>query len=153
MHLGNKKKNTIEFRISNGTTNPETVKENVFLYASLIKSAVDMTRYPEKFVEKQQKFYKRDILEEEKVDAFLDLIMDEPVDRQVYKERWESVKDAPVFTETRGGKNFGVSFKKDEIKEMAQNVSFYDTKIIFEKIKENLRVYKNERGVEINGTR
>ena len=151
--LGYKKRNTVEFRISNGTINPETVKENVFLYASLIKTAVDMTKEPEKFAERQKKFYQRDISEEEKVDSFLGFIMDEPADRDIFKQRWESVKDAPVFTEAKGAKNFGASFKKNDLKDIAEKVPSQDTKNIFSKIKESLKKQMNVRGVETNGAR
>ncbi|MCI8481950.1 MAG: hypothetical protein HFJ27_02445 [Clostridia bacterium] len=118
-NLGIKNKNTIEFRLSNGTINPQTIKENVFLYASIIDTVVKITKEPEKMSEKLRKFYKRDISEEEKVDAFLGLIMNYQEDRQIYKDRWESVKNAAVFHETEGVKRFSESFKKEEFKREA----------------------------------
>ena len=105
-NFGKGEKNTIEFRLSNGTINPETIKQNVFLYASLINTSVEMTKNPEKYADKLQTFYQRDVSEEEKAKAFLELIMDDEQDRQIYMDRWESVKDAPVFSESKGAKQF-----------------------------------------------
>ncbi len=138
INMGDKKKNTVEFRISNGTICPQTIKENVFLYASLIKTAVDMTKNPEQMQSKLQNFYQRDVSEEEKVDAFLNLTMDYPEDRSIYKQRWVSVKDAPVFSETKGSKRFGESFRKEDLKKVAEKVPVSKAKVIFSKIKESL---------------
>lgn len=105
-NMGSKSKDTIEFRMSNGSINPQTIKENVFLYASLIKTAVDMTEHPEEMQDALKNFYKRDVTEEEKADAFLSLVMEHPEDRQVYKDRWESVKDNPIFSQSIGAQRF-----------------------------------------------
>lgn len=113
-NLGQRKKNTIEFRLSNGTIDPKVIKENVFLYASIIDTAVRMTKNPELYSDRLKKFNQRDVTEEEKVDAFLGLIVDNDQDRQVYKDRWESVKDNPIFSESKGAKRFSRDvFKKE----------------------------------------
>ncbi len=119
-NFGAGKKNTIEFRLSNGTIDPQIVKENVFLYASILNTAVEMTRNPEKYTEKLQEFYKRDVTEEEKAKAFLGLVMDNQEDRQVYMGRWKSVKDAPVFLNSKGSKKFASgTFIKDDYRDAA----------------------------------
>lgn len=145
-NLGNKKRNTVEFRISNGTIKPTTIKENVFLYSSMIKTAVDMTREPEKKKKSVQEFYKRDLSEEEKAKAFLDLIIDDEEDRKVYLRRWESVKDAPIFKQETD--KFGESFKKEDLRKQAQNVSSISTQNMFEKIKTSLLRNKKKEDVE-----
>ena len=53
----NNGKNTIEFRMANGTLNPEVIKQNVFLYGSLINTAIQMTENPQEFEEKLETFY------------------------------------------------------------------------------------------------
>ena len=121
-NMGSKKKNTIEFRMHNGTKEFSTIKENVFFDASLIVTAVEMTRNPEKYQTKLAEFYQTDISEEEKVDGFLNLIMENQEDRDVYKKRWQSVKDAPVFT-TEGSKNFAQDrFQREDFKEISDRV-------------------------------
>lgn len=56
-NIGNSKKNTIEFRMANGTLDPEVIKQNVFLYASIIDTAVKMTRSQENMT-KNAKIFK-----------------------------------------------------------------------------------------------
>lgn len=119
-NLGTKNKNTIEFRMSNGTTNPQTLKENVFLYASILNTAVEMTQNPKMYQERLQKFYQRNVSEETKANNFLELIMDSQEDRKIYMDRWESVKDSPVFTKN-GAKNFANNtFIKDDFQLFAE---------------------------------
>lgn len=65
-----------------------------------------MTEHPEEMQDALKNFYKRDVTEEEKADAFLSLVMEHPEDRQVYKDRWESVKDNPIFSQSIGAQRF-----------------------------------------------
>ena len=65
-NIGNSKKNTIEFRMANGTLDPEVIKQNVFLYASLINTAIKITDNPELYKENLSEFYKTDINENTK---------------------------------------------------------------------------------------
>lgn len=96
-NIGNPKKDTIEFRMANGTLNPEVIKQNVFLYASLINTAIEVTENPEKYNHRLSEFYRTDMSEQEKAVSFLNLIIENPEDRRIYMERWESVKTAEVF--------------------------------------------------------
>lgn len=130
-NMGDNKKNTIEFRMSNGTLDPQTIKENIFLYASLISTAVEMTNNPGQMQSKLENFYKTDVTEEEKVDLFLNLIIEEPEDRQVFKERWQSVKDAPVF-KTEGAKRFAQNrFRRDEFSQISETTKGTQVKSAF----------------------
>ena len=131
-NIGSENKNTIEFRMSNGTIDPETVKENVFLYASLIKTAVEMTQNPELNSDKVDKFFNKDVSEEEKVGCFLELIMDEQEDRDVYKRRWLSVKDHPIYNKNN---NFAKgTFKKTDFAEVALDVKRSSMQNVFDYI-------------------
>lgn len=118
-NIGNSKKNTIEFRMANGTLNPEVIKQNVFLYASLINTSIKMTKNPRLYQNKLEEFYKTDITEKDKAINFLNLIIENPADRKIYMDRWESVKDAKVF-ENNFKKGFAKNrFKKEDFKEIA----------------------------------
>lgn len=118
-NIGNLKKNTIEFRMANGTLDPEVIKQNVFLYASLINTAIKMTDNPELLKDKLSIFYKTDVTEKEKAENFLNLIMENSEDRQIYMNRWESVKQAQVF-EKNHKKGFAQNrFKRDQFKKIA----------------------------------
>ena len=119
-NIGNKKKNTIEFRMANGTLNPEVIKQNVFLYASLMNTAINMTENPEKYEEKLQEFYRTDVDEGQKAESFLNIIMENPEDQKIYMERWESVKDAKVFSKNEN-KGFAKDrFKREQFKNIAE---------------------------------
>ena len=82
-NVGNPKKNTIEFRTSNGTLNPEVIKKNVYLYASVLQTARTMALEPEKLQEQMQQFYRTDVTEQEKVQSFLNLVFESEEDRIV----------------------------------------------------------------------
>lgn len=118
-NIGNPKKNTIEFRMANGTLDPEVIKQNVFLYSSLINTAIQITDNPELYQDKLSEFSRTDISEKEKAEKFLTLIMDNPEDRKIYMDRWESVKDDKVF-EKNEKKGFAQNrFTREQFKQIA----------------------------------
>ena len=149
-NIGNAKKNTIEFRMANGTLNPEVIKQNVFLYASLINTAIKMTEQPDMYKEKLDKFYETDVTEKEKAENFLGLIMDSPEDRQIYMDRWESVRDANVF-QKNDRKGFAQNrFKREEFKNIAQRTPGELVHSAFAQIKEIMARTRDERGTVEN---
>ena len=48
------------------------------------------------------------------------------------------VKEDSVFKEAKGAKNFGISFKKEDLKEVAEKVSGNKVNAVFEMIKDSL---------------
>ena len=119
-NIGNSKKNTIEFRMSNGTLNPEVIKQNVFLYASLINTAIQIADNPQNYECKLGEFYKTDVTEEQKLNSFLNLIMQKSEDRKIYFERWKSVKDDQVY-KNNYKKGFSQNrFQREEFKKIAE---------------------------------
>lgn len=118
-NIGNPKKNTIEFRMANGTLNPEVIKQNVFLYASLINTAIKVTENPDNYKDLLTNFYRTDVSEKQKAKNFLDLIIENPEDKSIYMERWNSVKDAQVFKKNYK-KGFAQNrFRREEFKNIA----------------------------------
>lgn len=122
-NVGNPNKNTVEFRMANGTLDPNVIKQNVFLYASIIKTAVEMVDNPEKYTDRLEKFYNRDVTEKEKAENFLDLIMDSEEDKKIYMDRWESVKDSEIFKDANKRRIFPETFKKDDFKDLSRKVA------------------------------
>lgn len=121
-NIGNSQKNTIEFRMANGTLNPEVIKQNVFLFSSLINTAIKMTENPELYQDRVTEFYKTDVIEKEKVENFLSLIMDNPEDRRIYMDRWKSVKDAQIFL--KNDRKFSPNrFKREQFNQIATRTS------------------------------
>lgn len=122
-NIGNSKKNTIEFRMANGTLDPNVIKQNVFLYASLISTAINITEKPKLYEKKLSEFFKSDVTEQEKAINFLNLIMEDPENRKIYMDRWKSVKDAPVF-QKNDKKGFSQNrFIKEDFKPIVERTS------------------------------
>lgn len=144
-NIGNSKKNTIEFRMANGTLNPEVIKQNVFLYASLINTAIQMTERPKEFQEKLDTFYKTDVTEEQKAQSFLDLIMQNSKDKQIYMDRWQSVKDSQVF-EKNSKKGFSQQrFNREQFRTIAQRTPANRIKHTYSSLK-RIMLKTNEKG-------
>ena len=144
-NIGNPEKNTIEFRMANGTLNPKTIKQNVFLYSSLINTAIKITENPELYQGKLSEFYRTDVSEEKKAENFLNLIIENPEDIKIYMERWESVKNAAVF-KNNSKKGFAQNrFKREEFKEIADKVPESNMRLAFNQIKKMLSK-QNDKG-------
>ena len=144
-NIGNSKKNTIEFRMANGTLSPEVIKQNVFLYASLINTAIQMTENPQEFEDKLDAFFRTDVTEEQKAQNFLNLIMQDPDDRQIYMDRWQSVKDAKVFAKNNK-KGFAQNrFKREQFKQIAIRTPADRVKLAYSRIRQII-ARTNEKG-------
>lgn len=148
-NIGNSKKNTIEFRMANGTLNPEVIKQNVFLYSSLINTAINITEKPELYKDKLSEFYKTDVSEKEKAENFLNLIMENPDDRKIYMDRWDSVKDAPVFHENYK-KGFAKNrFNREQFKKIAMRTPADVVRSTYSYINEMIKTnYKGDVGYD-----
>lgn len=144
-NIGNSKKNTIEFRMANGTLDPEIIKQNVFLYASLMNTAIQITENPVKYKENLDKFYITDVTEEEKANNLLNLIMNDPDDRQIYFERWQTVKNADVFKNNER-KGFAQNrFKREQFSKITERTPASMVKQAYSYIQQTL-ARMNEKG-------
>ena len=149
-NLGNSNKNTVEFRMANGTLDPNVIKQNVFLYASLINTAIEITKNPEIYQNKLDNFLDNNVDEQQKAENFLNLIMESPEDRIIYMERWESVKDAQVFQKNES-KGFAKNrFKKEQFRQIAMRTPYEMVRSTHNFIKEKLAITK-EKGVIADG--
>lgn len=134
----NNGKNTIEFRISNGTTNPDTWIENARLYGRIVQISqklAEIEKQPEHSKEDEKLLdlkgqLKEEIPEQEKMEILLELLFSEE-ERKVYRERYisssellEQIPDEKnPFQETEFSR---VDFKKkkhslDEFHDVAVN--------------------------------
>ena len=144
-NIGNPNKNTIEFRMSNGTLSPKVIKQNVFLYASLINTAIEITKNPMIHQKKLETFYRTDVTEKEKAENFLNLIMENPDDRKIFMDRWESVKDASIFKKN-DKKDFAPNrFTKNQLKHIAVRTPYKALHQTFLNIKQMVE-RANEKG-------
>lgn len=142
-NIGNPKKNTIEFRMANGTIDPDEIKKNVFLYASIIETSIKSYENPELYKERLDKFFDTNVTEEEKANNFLELIIDDPADRQIYMDRWRSCKDNIVYAKN-DKKGFAQNrFKREQFKNIAYRTPLSKIKEVYEKIKSSLTLDKS----------
>ena len=95
-NLGNPKKNTIEFRIPNGPKNNKVQIENIKLFGKLLEVSKEMSNN-KNLEEKLELFMNHDLSEKEKVEALLDLLFKEENDKEIYRARWDSVKEEKIF--------------------------------------------------------
>lgn len=149
--------------MSNGTLDLEVIKQNVLLYASLINTSIKMTENPELYKDKLTAFYRTDVSEKEKAENFLDLIIENPEDRQIYMDRWESVKQADVFQnndkKSEEKKEFALKDKNEFIEKEKQKKEEFQGKDIYKLFDErrniseitldnNLMIIKKENFLE-----
>ena len=95
-NLSNAYKNTIEFRLSNGTIDYNIIRENILLYARLIQMvkihSIDPTR-KKKQLEDFNEAFEYGAPEIARIDQFLELVFDNEEERQIYYKRWLSKFD------------------------------------------------------------
>ena len=118
-NVGKAEKNTIEFRLANGSVNYDIWRENCLLFGRLIQTAkICSIDYSIK-KEKLQKLFEPDLSEKEKLIRFLDLIFEDEKEKQIFYKRWESRSgEKPLF----GEKNVTTYHrqKKSEIKKIKE---------------------------------
>lgn len=129
MNISNPYKKTIEFRISNGTIEPETWVENINLFGGIISASEKLNKIQlkieEERTEEEQQYLKKfeklkdtTILREEKLENLLELTVPKE-EREIYRNRYKVNskifdKEAIILGELRkrstGGK--ALDFKK-----------------------------------------
>ena len=134
----NNGKNTIEFRIPNGTINPDTWIENARLYGRIVEMSQRLaeiekqTEYSQediRLIELRDKL-KEDIPEQEKMENLLELLFTEE-ERQVYRERYNAsskiLEQLPEEKNPLRKTKFGkVDFKKKHSLTEFQEVAIKD---------------------------
>lgn len=124
----NNGKDTIEFRISNGTIDPDTWIENARLYGRIVEIAeklAEIEKNPIKSNEEKRllslkEYLKKDISENDKMEVLLNLLFSKE-ERQLYRERYISTienlkeidEDYNPFSE--------ISFSKVDFKKKKEN--------------------------------
>ena len=98
-HAGEENKNTIEFRLSNGSIDPNIIKENVTLYGSVVKAAVYGARNHGYKSEQFERLKDRELTEEERAKVLMDLLFDSEETRNIFMKRFYSVKDGQIYNE------------------------------------------------------
>lgn len=148
-NLSSRKKNTIEFRMANGSLDPEVIKQNVYLYGSLLNTAREMTLNPEYKKDEVSLLQRTDCTEEEKADRLLNVLFNDEEDKKIYKNRWKSVKDAPVFAQNTK-KGFAKDrFVREDIKQVAEKTPLSKLQEAMTSIKEKIKQRENSKDADI----
>lgn len=93
----------IEFRLFNSTLSPEVIMQNLLLTSKLCEVSLEMSKNPNHKKKEFEKLLCHDLNEEEKLDSLLDLLFDNKEEKDVYKNRWISVKDKKSYRKFRTG--------------------------------------------------
>lgn len=133
----NNGKNTIEFRIPNGTINPDVWIENARLFGRIVQMSqrlAEIEKQPELSKEEEHlielnEMLKQDISEEQKMEILLELLFKEE-ERHVYRERYNKCtkrlkempdEENPLNNSKFSSVNFKKKHSKDEFHEVAVN--------------------------------
>lgn len=92
---------TIEFRMPNGTIDIDTLRENIYLFGQLLNISKQMSLNPEYKNKEFSTLKRHDLTEKEKVESLLNLLCDDKQDKNIYRQRWESVKSHHSFEQLK----------------------------------------------------
>ena len=97
-NVGLRKKNTIEFRLSNGSVDYGVWRENIMLYGRMIQMAKMQSIDPTRKKKEMEAFFEKEIPEKEKIKRFLNLVFDNDEEKEIFYKRWQyRAGEVPVF--------------------------------------------------------
>ena len=94
-------KNTIEFRMPNGTIDINVIRENIRLFGQLLNISKQMSNNPDYKKDTFLILKNHDLTEREKVECLLDLLFDDDHEKDIYRQRWNAVKENNSFEELK----------------------------------------------------
>ena len=93
--------NTIEFRMPNGTIDVNIITENIRLFGQLLSISKQMSIDLEYKKEEFSTLKNHDLTEKEKVESLLNLLFDDEQEKNIYRQRWDAVKDHSSFEQLK----------------------------------------------------
>lgn len=99
MNIGKKEKNTIEVRIPNGTIEIKELLNNIRLFGKIFEVSKKMTDNPEYKKDIFDKLKNKNVTEKRKLETLLELLFDKEQEKEIYRNRWDLVKEYNIFTE------------------------------------------------------
>ena len=131
-------KNTIEFRMPNGSLEPEIILQNITLYARIMQVSKELTKITNKIKngkqitkdEKQKIIYKemlkREIPDDDNMKILMKLLFDDKEERTVYEKRYYANKDLFSYMDSiRGTKFPKLDYEQLNDKDIMQEVENY----------------------------
>lgn len=106
-HMGLSLKNPgrIEMRLFNSSLEPDIIFQDLLISSKLFEASLKTAKDPEYKKEEFQNLLRRSLSEKEKVEALLNLLFDKEEQKEIFRKRWESVKDNPEYKKYRSGKD------------------------------------------------
>lgn len=90
-------KNTIEFRLANGSLDYDVIRQNIKLYGKIIETVINVAKNPEYKRTEYREIFNREVNEEKKLSNTLDLLFDSNEEKEVYKRRWKNVHNSEIY--------------------------------------------------------
>ena len=125
----NNGKNTIEFRVPNGTINPNTWIENVRLYGRIVQMAENLAQIEKKSEKTEEDIHleglmqllKSNMPENEKMEVLLELLFTEE-ERKIYRDRYYTNSKKLEYNDTIRNLKFAerVDFRKHTVQEFGE---------------------------------
>lgn len=99
-NIGKSNQNTLEFRLANGTLNPDIWIQNINLFGSIIVAARELQEIEQTNSQTNNKKYilfedicTKDMSNDEKLESLLQILFKDEQQRNIYRERYEANKD------------------------------------------------------------
>lgn len=125
----NNGKNTIEFRVPNGTINPNTWIENVRLYGRIVQMAEKLAQIEKKSEKTEEDIHleglmqllKSNMPENEKMEVLLEILFTEE-ERKIYRDRYYTNSKKLEYNDTIANLKFAerVDFRKHNVSEFGE---------------------------------
>lgn len=95
---------TIEFRIPNGTIDINTITQNIRLFGQLLNVSKQTSLDKEYKKEEFLVLKNHNLTEREKVESLLNLLFDDEKEKDIYRQRWDKIKDNDYFEQVKAEK-------------------------------------------------
>lgn len=106
-NIGIPRKNTIEFRLPNGTVDYDILRENIAFFGKILKISKLRAVEPSIKQKEWEDFFEEGLEEKEKVQRFLDLVFNTEEEKDVYLQRWQYM----------AGEHININFQNKSYKE------------------------------------
>lgn len=93
----------IEIRIFNSSLEPEIIFQDLELVGKIFEVSLENAKNPNYKKDKVEKLFLRDVTENEKVNNLLNLLFDEAKQKNIFKKRWQSVKEERKYEGYKSG--------------------------------------------------
>jgi len=95
----------IEIRIFNSSLEPKIIFEDLVLVGKIFETSLECAKNPDYKKEEFEKLFLRNVTEEEKVNNLLNLLFDKIEQKNIFKNRWESVRKDDEYKKLISGRD------------------------------------------------